>query len=128
MVNMMKRRSTYDRGKEGEEIAVAHLRSKGLRILETRYRYGRGDIDVVAMDGEVLVFCEVKLRNNQNFGAPEYGVPRRKQAQVRKIATAYLFEHEIRDQVCRFDVVAIEKKGGRMDVRHLVNAFPMVHS
>ena len=123
----MNRRSTSDRGKEGEAIAVAFLRSKGLTILETRYRYMRGDIDIVAMDGEVLVFCEVKLRNTQRFGAPEYGVTRGKQAQVRRIAAAYLYERELRDQICRFDVVAIERKEGRTEVRHLVNSFPMVY-
>ena len=123
----MKRTSTSDRGKEGEEIAMAFLRSRGLTILEHRYRFGKADIDIVAMDGDVLVFCEVKLRTSEKYGAPEYGVTRGKQAQVRKIAAAYLYEHEIRDQVCRFDVVAIERKGGRTDVRHLVNAFPMVY-
>jgi len=119
----MERESTHARGNRGEAIALGFLRTQGLIIVETQYRYGRGEIDIIAREGEVLVFCEVKMRTSDRYGAPEYGVNRRKQAQVRKIAEAYLYEHEIRDQICRFDVVAIEVKGGRTEIRYLRNAF-----
>jgi len=119
----MERESTHARGNRGEAIALAFLQSRGLIIVETQYRYGRGEIDIIAREGEVLVFCEVKMRTSDRYGAPEYAVNRKKQAQVRKIAEAYLYEHEIREQICRFDVVAIEMKAGRTEIRHLRNAF-----
>jgi putative endonuclease len=110
-------------GQEEEEIAMEHLRSQGLEILETNYRYERGEVDIVAQEGEVLVFCEVKLRKSDAYGPPEYAVTRRKQAQIRRVALGYLADHNIRDTACRFDVVAIERKGSRMDIRHMRNAF-----
>ena len=56
----MSKQSTKDIGREGEEIALRHLKQLGFAIVETNYRYGRnGEIDIIAKDGEVLVFCEV---------------------------------------------------------------------
>jgi putative endonuclease len=69
------------------------------------------------------VFCEVKLRKSDTYGAPEYAVTPRKQAQIRRVALGYLADHSVRDTVCRFDVVAIERRGSRTDIRHLRNAF-----
>jgi putative endonuclease len=95
----------------------------GMEILETGYRYGRGEIDIIARDGDVLVFCEVKARTSDLFGPPECAITPRKQAQVRKIATAYLYEHALHEQECRFDVVAIQLHGNSADYRYFKNAF-----
>ena len=119
----MARESTQARGNRGEAIALRFLRAEKLTIIETQYRYGRGEIDIIAREGDVLVFCEVKMRTSDRYGAPEYAVTPRKQAQIRRIAEAYLYEHEIRDQICRFDVVAIDGKSGRIEIRYLRNAF-----
>lgn len=119
----MRTGSSKEKGDRGEELALAFLRRRGFRIAETGYRHGRGEIDIVAYDGDVLVFCEVKARTNDQFGEPEYGVTRRKQLQIRKVAEAYLFEHGIRDHACRFDVVAVRFSGEKTIVRYLRNAF-----
>ena len=110
-------------GDVGEQLARDYLQKQGMEILETRYRYGRGEIDIVVRDGEVLVFCEVKTRHSDEFGPPESAVTLRKQAQLKKIAEAYLYEHEIREQICRFDVVAIRMNGNVPHFRHFKNAF-----
>jgi putative endonuclease len=110
-------------GNEGEHLAMEHLRKMGFEIIETNYRHGHGEIDIIARDGQVLVFCEVKARRNDAYGAPEYALTPRKQQQIRKIARAYLYEHEITNQECRFDVVAIRMKGRESDVNYIGNAF-----
>lgn len=94
-------------GRLGEEKAVEHLRKKGLRIIETNYRFGRGELDIVAKDGDTLVFVEVKSRLNLDMGDPVYGVTQAKVKQVKKIAELYLFEKNIEDVECRFDVVTV---------------------
>lgn len=110
-------------GGSGEGIAAAHLRSIGYTIVERNYRFGRGEIDIVARDGPTLVFCEVKLRRTDEFGLPEAAVTARKQRQIRFVAQGYLLERGIRDTDCRFDVVGIRKVEGEWEVCHLAGAF-----
>ncbi len=116
--------STTGTGRSGEGIARSHLEQQGFEIVETNYRYGHEEIDIIARDGDVLVFCEVKTRRSDRFGEPEYAVTKRKQQSIRRAATGYLLEHEIDQQVCRFDVVAIDYRHGVPEIRHLRNAFP----
>jgi len=115
--------NTRATGTHGEKIAMSFLRKQGLEILEMNYQFGHGEIDIIAKEGEILVFCEVKTRYSDEFGPPECAITERKQAQVRKTAIAYLYEHEIREQICRFDVVAIRVKGSGPEIRYLKNAF-----
>ncbi len=113
-----------DVGKEGEEIAVTFLKSKGYEILERNYHYGHGEIDIVAKDKECLVFIEVKSRINLELGEPEYAVNQRKIKQIKKMAELYLFDKEIEEADCRFDVVAVllnDRKNPK--ITHYENAF-----
>ena len=120
---MLEKPTTKQTGNKGEQIAMQHLKQQGLEIVEMNYRFGHGEIDVVARDGDVLVFCEVKTRYTDEFGAPEYAITPRKQQQLRKVAQAYLFDHEIREVDCRFDVVAIRMTGNRPEINYIKNAF-----
>jgi len=115
--------STHAQGVRGEELAREYLEHRGMEILEANYRFGRGEIDIVAADGEYLVFCEVKMRQSEEYGPPEYALTARKQQQVRRVALGYLAERRLRDQACRFDVVAIDWQGSLPHIRHLPNAF-----
>jgi putative endonuclease len=116
--------STHDAGVVGEEIAVHHLRLLGMKILETNYRFGKsGEIDIVAMDGGTLVFCEVKLRDTDAYGPPQAAITPDKQRKVRRLARAYLFQHNIAQQSCRFDVVCIRKAGPNLEVDYVKDAF-----
>lgn len=110
-------------GRKGEEIAERFLRAHGFEIKETRYRFGHGEIDIIAFDMGILVFCEVKTRMSDRFGEPELALTRGKQQQIRKIAEAYLYERNIIDQVCRFDVIAIMMRGELTEIRHYRDAF-----
>jgi putative endonuclease len=111
-------------GNEGEDLACEYLTNLGFEIIERNYYFGRGEIDIVANDGEILVFAEVKYRKNLEFGMPESAITIPKQNQIRKIAEAYLYEKEIRDRQCRFDVLAIlHFKGTEPQINHIINAF-----
>jgi len=120
---MAKVESTHAAGQTGEHLARAYLEHRGLEIVETNYRFGRGEIDIIAREGEYLVFCEVKMRTTDEYGPPELAVTRRKRQQVRRLAQGYLAERRIVDQACRFDVVAIVMKGGLPQIEYFPNAF-----
>ncbi len=111
------------RGTLGEEKAVDYLEEKGYRILERNFRFDRGEIDIVAEENGVLVFIEVKTRHSQSFGNPEDAVTIAKRDQIRKVAEGYLFKNNIDGRDCRFDVVAIERSGSDIHIRHIENAF-----
>jgi putative endonuclease len=110
-------------GKAGEDLAARFLEQNGLKIIERNYRFERGEIDLIAEEGDELVFVEVKARSSAVFGAPEDAVTEEKQEQVHTVADGYLFEHDIDDRACRFDVVAIEFKKGKTEIRHIRDAF-----
>jgi putative endonuclease len=113
------------RGKEGEETAVKILQEKGFSILERNYHFGKGEIDIIAEDTDGdLVFIEVKYRGTNNYGEPEYAITESKKKQIKKIASAYLYEKDISDKTCRFDVFCIlEIPGEEPEINHYIDAF-----
>jgi putative endonuclease len=110
-------------GKAGEDLAASFLERNGLKILERNYRFERGEIDLIAEEGDELVFVEVKARRSKMYGSPEDAVTEEKQEQVHAVADGYLFERDIDNRPCRFDVVAIEFKNGKAEIRHTRDAF-----
>ena len=113
---------TKDLGRDGELRAAAYLRAGGYRILERNYRTPFGEIDIVAKDGEVIVFAEVKTRIDEDFGLPHEAVHRRKREKMKKVALSYLkrFKTEV---PARFDVLSIRVKDGSAAVEHIKDAF-----
>jgi putative endonuclease len=120
-------KTSRDFGKEGEDLAEKLLRLKNFKIIERNYRFGRnGELDIIAEDPETnqLVFVEVKSRQNLEFGDPVLAITKNKMAQLKKVANAYLFEKEIREIECRFDVITVLFKGKiKPDIKHYINAF-----
>ncbi|MCG3113964.1 MAG: YraN family protein [Candidatus Manganitrophus sp. SB1] len=111
-------------GAEGEKIAAEFLRKMGYRILERNFRNVLGEIDIVALDGKILVFVEVKARSGDRFGAPQFAVDARKQAKMSRVALAYLSRKQIAPSECRFDVVGIIRNpNGATSIEHLKDAF-----
>jgi putative endonuclease len=110
-------------GNDGEDRAARFLQQKGMKILERNFRFERGEIDLVAEEGDELVFIEVKARWSNTYGSPEDAVTEKKQEQIRAVAEGYLFKHDIDDRPCRFDIVAIEYQNGTMEIRHVRDAF-----
>jgi putative endonuclease len=118
------RRNLRREGARGEEIAARFLVGEGYRIVERNFRFRRkGEIDIVAREGEYLVFCEVKMRTNDEYGLPEYAVTPSKQETIRRVAAAYLAVRGISGQSCRFDVVTIRFEGITPVLTLLRNAF-----
>ncbi|MGB9773950.1 MAG: YraN family protein [Bacteroidota bacterium] len=116
--------TTITKGKKGEEAAVEFLQNLGYEIICRNYRFEHGEIDIIAWDGEVLVFVEVKLRRSRRFGVPEDSVTARKQQHIKRAAEGFLYERGIQDVECRFDVVAIDEAYRPKNIRHYINAFP----
>lgn len=113
-----------EKAQEGEERACKHVASLGYRIVKRNFRYGKiGEIDIVAYDDDTLVFIEVKTRSDYSFGSPEASVDARKQAQLKKVARMYYYVNSLDNVVCRFDVIAVELLGNKVDLRHHKNAF-----
>lgn len=108
-------------GHDGEEIANEFLIKSGYSILTRNYRCKIGEIDIIARDGEFLVFIEVKTRTGSACGSPAAAVTFRKQRQISKAAQWYLAENGLFDTPARFDVVAILIGNGG---KHLVELIP----
>ncbi|MCI8294113.1 MAG: YraN family protein [Hespellia sp.] len=90
-----------------ERLASQYLEESGYRILEQNYRCRSGEIDLIALDGEYLVFCEVKYRKNLCTGHPLEAVNEKKQRIISKCAGHYIMGHHLGDRPCRFDVIGI---------------------
>ena len=111
-------------GRIAESEAERYLRQKGYRILERNARSAQGELDLIAQIGETLVFVEVKARRTAAYGGASHAVDTRKQAKLVKLAAQYLARHNLRNQVCRFDVVlCTEGVTGRLHIEHVEHAF-----
>jgi putative endonuclease len=112
-------------GGRGERLAARHLRRRGMRIITRGYRTPHGEIDLIARDGDTLVFVEVKTRRH---GQPAEAVTPEKQRRLTLAALRFLKQHRLLDVPCRFDVVAIVWPDDRKPplVEHYRDAFPAV--
>jgi putative endonuclease len=111
-------------GDRGENVAAKHLEAQGFRILERQYRSPYGEIDLIATDGDTIVFVEVKTRKNAAAGDPTEAVDRAKQRKITKSALAYLKHRGWLERRSRFDVVAILWDGdGQPIIKHYRSAF-----
>lgn len=110
-------------GRRGEELACAELERRGYVILERRYRTRAGELDIVAQDGDCLVFVEVKARRDGSFGEPEEAVTLQKQRRLVLMASDYLARRGLVDVACRFDVVAVSEREELPRVTVIADAF-----
>lgn len=116
-------------GRQGEELAVAYLAQQGYHIVTRNWRTRSGELDIVAREGEWLVFVEVRARRTRGdasvpaLGSPEESVTPRKQLQLVTMADAYLFEMKW-DGLWRIDVIALELRadGSVARMNHLRDA------
>jgi len=110
-------------GRRGERAAEKHLRRNGYRIVARNFRAAGAEIDLVAMDGDTLVFVEVKTRRSRTAGAPEEAVDERKQKRMRRAAEAFAKRYRADETEMRFDIVAVDASGKRLEIELLRNAF-----
>ncbi len=112
-------------GLQGERAAERFLKRQGYLIVARGERGRIGELDLVAVDGRVVVFVEVKTRRSDVAGLPEEAVTPAKQAKLTKLALAYLKRHDLLENSARFDVVSVTwpQESRRPNIEHLVNAF-----
>lgn len=106
-------------GEKGELLAQEFLKKKNYTILFTNWRHKHAEIDIIAQDGTVIVFVEVKARKNNAFGHPESFVDKHKMKKMHEAADAYIEQTDWQGEL-RFDIIAIEN--GR-DITHFEDAF-----
>lgn len=115
-------------GNRGERIAASFLRKQGCQIIEKNYHSRLGEIDIVAKEGESIVFVEVKTRRSADFGLPEEALSYDKRRRLSKLALNYLAHRRIEGSNCRFDVVSILMDNNKVKHIELIkNAFPAVY-
>jgi len=110
-----------DIGNFGENIAQNFLLRKGCQILERNWRWGKGELDLIVQDKDVIVFVEVKTRKNLVFGTPEAAVNYKKQQFMYELAVEYLHRIQHEGEI-RFDIVAIVLEP-ELDIQHFEDAF-----
>jgi len=115
-------------GKVGEAAAAWYLEKKGWKVLERNYRCRFGEIDLIVLDGNVLVFVEVRTRSSASFGTPQESVGYKKQNKLRSLARYYMMDRQVKYKISgyRFDVLAvkIDRESGKTErIEHIKNAF-----
>ena len=117
----MSKKST---GKAAEDAAARHLKANGYKILERNYSTPLGEIDIIAIDGSVLCFVEVRSHVSPEFGEALEALTRDKQRRVARMASAYMKAKRLEDLEIRFDFAAVEMPGELpVNVDLIKNAF-----
>lgn len=120
-------RRNKELGRRGEEAAARYLYRRGYQILERNWECFAGEADIIAQDGDALVFVEVKTRKDCQKGFPSEAVNAKKRERYEKIALAYLSGCESMEAPIRFDVISIVVMGkDKAMVRHQINAFSVI--
>ena len=110
-------------GKWGEDIAVELLEKKSYTILERNWRFSRAEIDIIAMQDDLMIFIEVKTRSSDLFGLPEELISISQQKLIADAATQYMKKKQY-EWAFRFDIIAILKDSkDNYDIKHLEDAF-----
>lgn len=118
--------SRTELGRIGEDLACRELEKRGYFVLERRYRRRGGEIDIIARDGETMVFVEVKAREGKDFGDAAESVTPRKRRRMTHVALDYLARNHVAECPCRFDVVTIQVGNGLPAIELYQNAFDAV--
>ena len=111
-------------GAYGERVAARLLAENGMDLLDRNWRCPDGELDIVARDGDTIVFCEVKTRRGERYGVPAEAVGPGKVRRLRALAAAWLRAHPDRRGQVRFDVVSVRtRRTGAASVEHVRGAF-----
>ncbi|SDB09163.1 putative endonuclease [Desulfonatronum thiosulfatophilum] len=110
-------------GHAGEDAAVLFLKELNYQILERNFRCKSGEVDVICLDGEVLVFVEVRTRAARSLSTPAQSVNQAKIAKVARAASFFLSRHDWWEKPCRFDLVAVVHNAQGLRLEHIPDAF-----
>ncbi|PIU31353.1 MAG: YraN family protein [Syntrophobacteraceae bacterium CG07_land_8_20_14_0_80_61_8] len=112
-----------EKGRRAEALAADFLSDRGLKLVTANYRCALGEIDLICRDGATYVFVEVRSRSGSSHGSAQESVTRRKQQRLVRLAQWYLKEVRQPRASARFDVVAVQWRGGEADLAWIANAF-----
>ena len=119
-------RRAHPAGEGGEKLAARFLKKRGYKIIRRNYSCNTGEIDIIARDGDCLVFVEVKSRKSDDGIAPELAVTPQKQRRISMAAVEYRNRRRLFDVNCRFDVVSIiMPEGEEPEIKLFPDAFPL---
>lgn len=115
----------YDIGKYGESIAIDYLKSNGYRILNMNFRCKLGEIDIISLYNDIIVFTEVKSRFSRNYGNPCDCVNYKKQKRIITTAEYYISKNSRHNYFFRFDVIEVffNTKKDTYNINHITDAF-----
>jgi len=113
-------------GRRGEDVAATFVAGLGYRVVMRNFRCRAGEIDLVALDGETVVFVEVRSRMGNRCGTPLESVDGRKQARVGRVARYFLSARGWHERAARFDVIGIRLDAEPPAVEHVRAAFDLV--
>jgi putative endonuclease len=115
-------------GAAGEKAAARFLKGLGYRLVRRNYRSKVGEIDIIALDGDTLVFVEVKTLRSDDASWPEEHVNAAKRRKLIQAAKYYLSSKSAMDRPCRFDVIAVTMPvDGSPQIEHFIDAFSPLH-
>jgi putative endonuclease len=119
-------RERLDLGRIGEELALKKIKGLGYKKVAQNYRCPLGEVDLIARDGDALVFIEIKTRRGPTMDRAKEAVDGRKRRKLSQLALAYLKSHGLQEVRARFDVVTVCLDQGRPQVEVIRNAFDLV--
>ena len=120
-------RERLDLGKWGEDLALKKVKKLGYKCLARNYRCPVGEVDLIAKDGDTLVFVEIKTRRGRSLEYAKEAVNQRKRRQLSKVALAYMKANGCAEARARFDVVVINLEGGEQEIEVVRNAFDLAY-
>ena len=114
-------------GKFGEDLALEKIKRLGYKKIIRNYRCALGEIDLIAKDGNTLVFIEIKTRKGKSIGYAKEAVDARKRRQLSKVALAYMKSNDCCEAKARFDVVAVCIDKNKPEIEVVKNAFDLAY-
>lgn len=112
-------------GKIAEKAAAEFLKASGYKLLEVNYKTRLGEVDIIALDKDVICFVEVKARHSLEMGWPQEAVFLKKQRQISRAAINYLKAHKLLEKAARFDIVTLLYAGNKPEISLIKNAFEL---
>jgi putative endonuclease len=120
-------RERLDLGRLGEDLALKKIKSLGYKCIVRNYRCPLGEVDLIAKDGDTLVFIEIKTRRDRSLGYAKESINARKKRQLSKVALAYMKSHDVAEAKSRFDVVAVHIRESKHEIEVVRNAFDLAY-
>ena len=120
-------RERLELGRRGEELALKKIKRLGYTCIARNYRCALGEVDLIAKDGDTLVFIETKTRKGVSLAYAKEAIDARKRRQLSKVALAFMKANNCCEVKSRFDVVAVSLQGNQERIEVIKNAFELAY-